>query len=286
MPLRKSHFGFAAASAVLANLYLASFGAGTAHSAGGPIAVDAELVFAVDISRSMDRTEQELQRAGYVAALKSPEFLAALRANPLSKVAIAYIEWSAANDQEVLLNWTLIDGAESAGTAADKLAAAPYRRASRTSISGGIDFAVRQFDNNGFNSNHEVIDVSGDGPNNNGRPVTEARADAIAKGFVINGLPLVGIRPYIGFADIENLDVYYEDCVIGGEGAFMVTVHDTKDFVAATRTKLVREIAMVPPTTRRPLVQLAQAEEPRISCTIGESRSGRGYYYDPLPSDR
>lgn len=281
MPVRKSRFGFAAACTALASLYVATHGAGAAWAAGGPVAVDAELVFAVDISRSMNRPEQELQRAGYVAALKSPEFLDALRASPLGKVAIAYIQWSAVDDQEVLLNWTLIDGAESAAAAADKLAAAPYRRASRTSISGGIDFSARQFENNGFSSNHEVIDVSGDGPNNNGRPVTEARADAIAKGIVINGLPLVGIRPYVGFADIENLDVYYEDCVIGGEGAFMVTVHDTKDFVAATRTKLVREIAMAPPTTRSPLVQLAQAEAPRISCTIGEDRSGRGYYYQP-----
>ena len=128
-----------------------------------------------------------------------------------------------------------------------------------------------------------MIDVSGDGPNNNGRPVTEARAEAVAKGITINGLPLVGIRPYVGFADMANLDVYYEDCVIGGEGAFMVTVHDTKDFVAATRTKLVREIAVTPPAERRPPVQLAQAAVPRVSCTIGESRSGRGYYYELPP---
>jgi hypothetical protein len=283
MSVRKTRPGFAAARAALASLYLASFGAAAAHAAGGPITVDAELVFAVDISRSMNRPEQELQRAGYVAALTSPEFRDALRANPLGKVAIAYVEWSAVDDQKVLLNWTLIDSAESAQAAADKLATAPYRRASRTSISGGIDFSARQFDNNGFSSSREVIDVSGDGPNNSGRPVTEARADALAKGIVINGLPLVGIRPYTGFADIENLDVYYQDCVIGGEGAFMVTVHDTKDFVAATRTKLVREIAMTGPGEHPPLIQLAQADVPRISCMIGESRSGGGTYYTPPP---
>ena len=127
----------------------------------------------------------------------------------------------------------------------------------------------------------QVIDVSGDGPNNNGRIVTHARDDALAKGITINGLPLVGIREWFSPADIKELDIYYEDCVIGGPEAFSITVRDVKSFVDATRTKLVREIAAVPQPTignamkhasgKIPPVRRAQAPEPRISCTIGES---------------
>ncbi len=235
------------------------------------IEVDAELVFGVDISYSMDRVEQELQRNGYVQALTSPEFLNALKSNALGKVAIAYMQWASYGDQDLVLDWTVISGPDSAKAAADKLAAAPYRRARRTSISGAIDAATRLFNENGFKGARQIIDISGDGPNNDGRPVMQARADAIARGITINGLPLVGIRPYLGPADIQDLDIYYEDCVIGGPDAFMISIHDTKSFVDATRSKLVREIARgsAAPTTR--LIQHAQAKEPRISCMVGEN---------------
>ena len=234
----------------------------------GPVAVDAELIFAVDISYSMNSEEQRLQRAGYVAALKSKDFLNALQSGPLGKVAVAYVQWASSSDQDVLLNWSLIDSAETAQTVADKLGEAGYRRAQRTSISGGIDFAAHLFDNNGYNGARRIIDVSGDGPNNNGRPVTDARDEALAKGIVINGLPLVGIRPYLGPADIQDLDIYYRDCVVGGADSFMIPIHDTKAFVDATRNKLVREIASRQPT--EPELQLAAAE-PRMSCLIGEN---------------
>jgi hypothetical protein len=256
------------AAALAAALVLAFF-AIPVQAKDGPVAVDAELVFAVDISYSMNSEEQRLQRAGYVAALKSAEFLHALQSGPLGKVAIAYMQWSSYVDQNIVLNWSLVDGPQSAEAVADKLGEAPYRRAARTSISGGIDFAAQMFEGNGYNAARRIIDVSGDGPNNNGRPVVEARDEAIAKGFVINGLPLVGIRPYIGPADIQDLDIYYQDCVIGGDGAFMITVHSPKDFVDATRNKLVREIAALPPSPERP-IRLVADSEPRISCTIGE----------------
>ena len=123
------------------------------------------------------------------------------------------------------------------------------------------------------------IDVSGDGPNNNGRIVTHARDEALEKGITINGLPLVGIREWFSPADIKELDIYYEDCVIGGPEAFSITVRDTRSFVDATRNKLVREIAALPPprigtqhaSGKIPRGRVVQTKEPRISCTIGES---------------
>ncbi len=245
----------------------------------GTTEVDAELVFAVDISYSMDRVEQQLQREGYVKALTSPEFLNALKSNAFGKVAVSYMQWASYTDQDLLLNWTIIDGPASAKAVADKLAAAPYRRAQRTSISGAIDAGAKLFENNGLKGMRQVIDVSGDGPNNNGRVVTNARDEALEKGITINGLPLVGIREWFSPADIKELDIYYEDCVIGGPEAFSITVRDTKSFVDATRNKLVREIAALPTPSiwpryasdKIPRVRRAQTREPRISCTIGES---------------
>ena len=238
-----------------------------ADAADAPLTVDAELVLAVDVSYSMNEDEQHLQRAGYVEALRSGEFLQALKANSLGRVAIAYMEWAGASDQKVLVGWTLVDGPDSARDFADRLAEAPFRRARRTSISGGIDASVRLFDQAAFTSDRRVIDVSGDGPNNDGRPVTAARDEAIRKGITINGLPLVNIRPYLGFADIEHLDWYYEDCVVGGFGAFVIPVSDTKKFTEAIRTKLVQEIS-----DRGPRITFASAAAPRVSCMVGEAR--------------
>ena len=243
--------------------------AAEARSAGGATAVDVELVLAVDVSYSMDQEEQRLQRAGYAEALRSPDFLRALQTGANGKIVIAYIEWASSSDQTILVPWTLIDGTAAAHALADRLEAAPYRRASRTSVSGGIDYAVSLFERNGFAGTRRVIDVSGDGPNNSGRPVTAARDEAIAKGITINGLPLL-IRPTrYGYMDIDNLDEYYADCVIGGDGAFNIPVKSTQAFVDATRTKLVLEIARAPVPSHS-LVIPAQAEAPRVSCLVGE----------------
>jgi hypothetical protein len=249
---------------------LALFATLPAQARDGATEVDVELVFAVDISYSMDTEEQKLQRNGYVEALRSEQFLNALKSGATGRIAVAYMQWASEYDQDTLVEWTMIDGPDSASAFAEKLAKAPYRRAQRTSISGAIDAAARLFENNGFNSMRQVIDVSGDGPNNSGRPVTAARDEALAQGVTINGLPLVSIRPYISPADIQELDIYYEDCVIGGFDAFMVPIRDSRSFVDATRTKLVREIAMAPAPSQ-PLVTRAAGREPRISCMIGES---------------
>jgi hypothetical protein len=252
-------------------------GAGMARplwARGGPVEVDVELVLAVDVSYSMDPEEQRLQREGYIAAITSPQFLRAIAAGAYGKIAIVYMQWASATDQDVLLPWTLIDGAESARAVADRLAEAPYRRARRTSISGAIDEAMRLFENNGFNGMRRVIDVSGDGTNNSGRGVKEARDDALRQGVTINGLPLL-LRPSSwGFNDIANLDEYYEDCVIGGVGAFSIPIRSREQFLEATRTKLLQEIAALPPvrieTPRTSLIP-AQRREARVDCMVGES---------------
>ena len=257
----------------LASLALAALlaAAPAARAKDGPVPVDAELVIAVDVSYSMDAEEQRLQRGGYVAAITSAEFLNALKLGAYGGVAITYMEWASYNDQRVVMPWTHIDSPQKAQAFADKLSEAPIRRAARTSVSGAIDSSVKMFDNNGFTSNRRVIDVSGDGPNNNGRPVTAARDEAVAQGITINGLPLVDIRAYVGQMDIKELDWYYEDCVIGGPGAFMIPVDSVKKFVDATRTKMVLEIAGLQPQGEGPLVKKASAAEPRISCLVGEN---------------
>jgi Protein of unknown function (DUF1194) len=143
----------------------------------------------------------------------------------------------------------------------------PIRRASRTSISGAIYFAMPLFDESPYKGLRRVIDISGDGPNNNGAPVTGARDEALSKGIVINGLPIMVKEPSYSTMDIDNLDYYYEDCVIGGPGSFVVTIKDREKFKEAIRTKLLLEVAGKKPD--RPIVPVAD-KEPRVSCMIGE----------------
>jgi uncharacterized protein DUF1194 len=231
------------------------------------IPVDVELVIAVDVSYSMDPDEQALQREGYVLALTSKEFLHALRQGPHGKIAITYFEWAGQSDQKIIMPWRVIDGPEAADAVAAELTRAPYRRASRTSISGGLRFAKPLFDDSGYKGLRRVIDVSGDGANNAGPLVVPTRDDVLAAGITINGLPIMLKRPYVGTMDIENLDVYYEDCVIGGPGAFVIPIREREKFIEATRTKLVLEIAGQQPEAK---VRPASSEAPRISCTIGE----------------
>jgi hypothetical protein len=227
----------------------------------------------------MDPEEQALQREGYVMALTSREFMRALREGANSKIAITYFEWAGQFDQKIIVPWRLIEGPESADAVANEIAAAPYRRASRTSIAGALTFAKPLFDHSGYRGLRRVIDVSGDGTNNAGPLIVPTRDDVLTAGITINGLPIMLKRPTPGTMDIENLDVYYEDCVIGGPGAFVVPIHDRKQFIEATRTKLVLEISGREPERR---VVPVSAEAPRISCTIGEKMwqdrwGGRGF---------
>jgi Protein of unknown function (DUF1194) len=233
----------------------------------GAIPVDAELVIAVDVSYSMDTDEQALQREGYVLALTSKEFLQALRQGAHGKIAITYFEWAGAFDQKIVMPWRLIDGPEAADAVAAEIARAPYRRASRTSISGALRFAQPLFDDSGYKGLRRVIDVSGDGANNAGPLVVPTRDEVLAAGITINGLPIMVKRPYAGTMDLEELDVYYEDCVIGGPGSFVIPIREREKFIEATRTKLILEIAGRQPEAR--IVPVA-SKASRVSCTIGE----------------
>jgi hypothetical protein len=229
--------------------------------------VDVELVIAVDVSYSMDPDEQALQREGYITGITSREFMQALRSGMNGKVAVTYFEWAGPYDQKIIVPWRLIDGPEAADAFVNEIARAPYRRASRTSISGALNFALPLFNGNGFRGFRSVIDVSGDGTNNSGPFVTVTRDEVLAAGITINGLPIMLKRPNSFTMDIENLDVYYEDCVIGGPGSFVVPIRDREQFKEATRTKLVLEVAGRTPDRR---VLPAQARTPRIPCTVGE----------------
>jgi Protein of unknown function (DUF1194) len=230
-------------------------------------AVDVELVLAVDVSYSMDMDELAVQREGYAQAIVSKEFLQALKALPNGKISVTYFEWAASNDQKIIIPWRVIDGPETADAVADEILKTPIRRASRTSISGAIYFAMPLFESNPYPGLRRVIDISGDGANNNGAPVTPARDEAISKGIVINGLPIMVKDPSYSTMDIENLDWYYEDCVVGGPGSFVVAIKDREKFKEAIRTKLLLEVAGRTPERR--VIPVAE-KEPRVPCLIGE----------------
>jgi hypothetical protein len=244
----------------------ASVAPGTARA---DVEVDLALVIAVDISYSMDPEELALQRQGFADAFRSTVVHDAIRNGVLGRVAVIYMEWAGSWDQRVMVPWTVIEHPESAAVFADKVAAVPVRRAQRTSISGAIDFGVKLLAQSAADATRRVIDVSGDGANNQGRLVTQARDEAVAQGITVNGLPIMLKRP--GYLDIPDLDVYYKDCVIGGAGSFMVPVRDRDQFAQAIKTKIIREIADLAPP--RPLIQRAQSgDDPRSNCLVGETQ--------------
>src|SRR6266567_3031013 len=229
--------------------------------------VDVELILAVDVSYSMDMDELAIQREGYAQAIVSKEFLQALKTGPNGKISVTYFEWAASSDQKIIIPWRLIDGPETADAVANEIMKTPIRRASRTSISGAINFAMPLFDENPYRGLRRVIDISGDGPNNNGSPVTVARDAALEKGITINGLPIMVKEPSYSTMDIDNPDFYSEDCVIGGPGSFVVTIKDREKFKEAIRTKLILEVAGRTPEHR--IVPVTE-KEPRVPCWIGE----------------
>jgi hypothetical protein len=228
--------------------------------------VDLALVIAVDISFSMDTDEQALQREGFAQAFRSQQVHDAIRSGLLGKIAVTYIEWAGSPDQKVIVPWTILDNPEGLMAFADKIASTPLRRAQRTSISGAIDFSVRLLEESGIEATRQVIDVSGDGPNNQGRGVVQARDDALAKGIIINGLPIMLRKP--GYLDIPELDIYYRDCVIGGQGAFTVPVRERDQFVEAIKTKILLEIANLMPE-QPSLINRIQSTPP-TNCLAGE----------------
>jgi hypothetical protein len=228
--------------------------------------VDLELVLAVDVSGSIDPGEAHLQREGYVAALTDKRVLATIGQGFHRRIAVTYMEWAGVTRNWTVVDWTAIGSERDARQFAKKLSDAPLVTATRTSISGAVAYALPQFEQNGFAAPRQVIDISGDGPNNHGPLVTVARDAALARGVTINGLPIVNNRPNrFGFPTLPDLDLYYENCVIGGPGAFIVVAEGFQAFPAAILRKLILEIAGTPP----PSPQSAQGFKPP-PCDIGE----------------
>ena len=224
--------------------------------AGSPLAraaekVDLLLVLASDVSRSVDQAKFQLQREGYAAAISDKRVLEAITAGRHGRIAVAFVEWSGANAQRVVIDWTLIDGPDAARKFGDQLIELPRSFAERTSISGGIDFSMALLARSPYEAARKTIDVSGDGTHNSGRDVTLARDEAVAKGVTINGLVILSDRPMTWNPEHTNppggLAHYYQTHVVGGPGAFVMVAEDFNSFGQAIVKKLIAEIADVRP---------------------------------------
>ena len=211
--------------------------------------VDLLLVLAVDVSRSIDEDEFNMQRKGYANALTDPEVLSAILGGRNHAIAVTFVEWSGAEEQNVVIDWTVIRDGEVAAAIASAIMAAPRSFAGRTAIGSAIDFATQRLREAPAQSERHVIDVSGDGTSNSGRSVTEARDEAVAAGITINGLAIVNDRSTPGYAfhtqPPGGLPKYFRDSVIGGPGAFLITVEGFHSFASAITRKLIAEIAGV-----------------------------------------
>lgn len=231
------------------------------------VPVDLELVLAVDVSGSMDESEHALQREGYLAALRHPRVIETIQSGHYGKIALTYVEWAGPDSQAVAVPWSAVKDTVSANAFADRLASTPIAFIRGTSISGGLLFASGLFANNGFEGTRRVIDISGDGPNNLGIPVEAVRDQVVDQGIVINGLPLL-LRPSLALryagVDLAN---YYRDCVIGGEGAFLIPVQEAGQLAISIRRKLIREIAGIKPALLPIGFRIAGQS---TDCLIGE----------------
>jgi hypothetical protein len=227
-------------------------GAGTGARAE---TVDLLLVLAADVSRSIDDEEFTLQRKGYANALTDPEVLSAIIGGRNHAIAVTFVEWSGAGEQNVVVDWTVVRDGEAAAAIASIIASAPRSFVGRTAIGAAIDFAVQRLHASPADAERRVIDVSGDGTSNSGRTVTDSRDDAVAAGVTINGLAIANTRSSPGYAfhtqPPGGLPKYYRENVIGGSGAFLITVEDFHSFADAITRKLVAEIAGTPAASRR-----------------------------------
>jgi len=212
--------------------------------------VDLLLVLAADVSRSVTDVKFKLQREGAAAAITDPEVLKAITSGPNRRIAVCFVEWATVGMNNVVVEWTLIGDGSAARRFGDRLVEAPRSFAGSTSISSAIDFAVNQLEGAPFRSERRIIDVSGDGNNNSGRPVTDARDDAIGKGITINGLVILtplaeSFRPEHTHPP-GGLEKYFQDNVIGGFGAFTVVAEGHHSFGRALTKKLIAEVAGLP----------------------------------------
>lgn len=261
--------------------------------------VDLALALAIDISGSIDPDEAKLQREGYVQAFRDPVIKKAILGGSHGRIAVAYYEWSDAWVQRLLIDWTLLDSDAAIDSFTTRLANAPISIARRTSISGAIRYAIPLFGRSPYEAERKVLDISGDGSNNDGGLVTDMRYEALKERIVINGLPIMNDRPNpFGFPSEADLDKYYLHCVTGGPRSFVEVAQNFEDFPRAVRKKLLQEVADVGPrhdfdvgdlgplkdgtqlaqSGRRPV--RAEADytsfvrpEYELGCDIGERRS-------------
>jgi hypothetical protein len=223
-----------------------------------------ELVLATDNSQSIDRGEAALQRQGVAAAFRSPEVVRAIQSGSLGRIGVAYLDWSSAPYTRIAVNWRVIKDKASADAFADALLKAPPGSGRGTAIGEALALAAQLIETNDLEGTRRAIDVSGDGPNNTGRPVAQVRDEIVARGFVINGLPIVTDEYGTGEwgAYYGELDKYYMNCVIGGRAAFALPAKGFQEFAVAIRRKLVLEISEALPSTpaiRAPVVKVAAA---------------------------
>ena len=249
---------------------LTSLGLAAARPAFGAERVDVELVLAVDVSLSMSPVELEIQRKGYAAALTDERVIQAIKEGVYGRIAVTYVEWAGQTSQHVVVPWTLIASAADAQAFVDKLGANPPNSARRTSISGALQFAGDLFAESSFRGLKRVVDVSGDGANNQGAGVAGIRDEIVAQGITINGLPLMTSSGTPSVFDIDDLDIYYTNCVIGGPAAFMIPVNDWSQFPEAVRRKLVLELAAAPPAEAGPPPVVKVAGDADYDCQKGE----------------
>ena len=264
--------------------------------------VDLALALGIDISGSIDPEEAKLQRQGYVMAFRDPVVVKAILGGANGRIAVAYYEWSDSWMQKLLLDWTLLDSEPAIAAFAQRLDEAPISIARRTSISGAIRYAIPLFGRSPYEPSRKVLDISGDGSNNDGGLVTDMRYEALKEKIVINGLPIMNDRPNpFGFPNEEDLDRYYLACVTGGPRSFVEVAHNFEDFPRAVRKKLLQEVADLGshggPRSDFDIglgslsegTQLAQAGRPRLheeedytkfvrpeyelGCDVGEKRS-------------
>jgi hypothetical protein len=214
--------------------------------------VDLLLVLSSDVSRSVDAEKFKLQRDGYASAIINPRVIQAIRSGSLGKIGVSFVEWSGVGAQRIVIDWTVIRDEATAKDFSAQIIEAPRAFADRTSISGGIDFAMAQLARAPYQSSRRAIDVSGDGTNNSGRDVSDARDEAVAKGVTVNGLVIMSEHPMSWNADHTNppggLDGYYRNNVIGGPGAFVMVAENFNSFGQAILNKLIAEIATVQET--------------------------------------
>lgn len=243
------------------------------------VEVDVELFLAVDVSRSMSAEELEIQRRGYAEALTSAEVMAAVESGLLGRIAITYVEWAGETAQRVVIPWQVLQTPQEAKAIADRILATKDAGLRRTSISGALNYATTSILGNDFDGLRRVIDVSGDGPNNQGGPVQAARDAALSHRITINGLPMLTQDLLSELWGIPDLDVYYENCVIGGPGSFVVPVVSWDQFANAVKRKLVLEIAAAPAQ----IVPVQYTPNVAYDCLIGEKmwRQNRTYFDIP-----